>query len=565
MKPKGYLFVNKTSTSKSLSHSNKGERVQIHSHVQRERHYKRLVDGLALATQSPLLDRRSLPTRPKQQSPSEDDGVPCDTSSQANPNLDVLQHTQVSHDTDLPPRGSPDRQPWSTLPSTGTAQSSQMIPVFPTSAQNIFDPFDASCIKVDEHVHILLQYFLRIHHPNVWHLERVVRTDKTYAFRYDAMSVVQGCLHDEYNMYTLLASMASYMKYVDGMYFAGDGDYYIHLALQASRAYFKSRGPITERMIFNTFHLGCAEWYRHNSDAAYVHLQAAKKMTDSLGGLRMLDQPVAELLLTGDAYVSAERQVKPQWSYGDFEDGDNHPMNMYAIQQLQLLVSGCMATATGLLLPAHQEFVPSDLRGVILDLAVVLGLLQSNSTPVFTSFHSKNPSPELLHWMHIRTLAIRHRLLAMDLPDPRSHGIRTALILFVFMCFTVAGRKRSMKIVAPNLQTHMLTIRDDQWHGHEEIRMWIWIVGALASAEGSETRSFFVTGLSISAVIMVELDPDAIKAALISLSTRFFYLESAQEDGVTRLSKEIYETSLLTWPVDEKTEPESLLHESEEH
>ncbi|RVX74840.1 hypothetical protein B0A52_01117 [Exophiala mesophila] len=547
MNPSKYLFVNKTSTSNSLSHSNKGERVQIHSHVQRERHHKRLVEGLSRTTQSPPLDRRLLPTRSKYPPPNEHGGLPCNTSSQANLILNgVLSQTQTPPDGNLPLRLSPDREAWTTLPSTVSTQSTQEIPVFPTSAQHIIDPFDASCIRVDEHAHILLQYFLRIHHPNIWHLEKAVRTDKTYDFRYDAISVIQGCLHDKYNMYTLLASMASYMKYVDGMYFAGDGDYYVHLALQASRAHFERQRPVTERMVYNTFQLGCAEWYRNNPDAAYVHLLAAKMMTDALGGLRMLDPPVAELLLTGDAYVSAERQVKPQWSYAEFEDEDDHPMNIHVAQQLQLLLSGHVSSAAGLLLSSHRELVPTDLRWVILDLAVVLGLLQSNYTPSSTSFNTEKPPPDLLHWLHIRTLAIRHRLLSMDLPDPRSHGIRTTLVLFVFMCFTVAGRKRSMKIVAPNLQNHMLSICNDQWRGHEDIQTWIWIVGALASAEGSTTRRFFVTELSKSAIIMVDLNADAIKTALIDLSTLFFYLDSAQQDGMARLAREIYETSIQT-------------------
>ena len=46
------------------------------------------------------------------------------------------------------------------------------------------------------------------------------------------MIVVQGCLHDEYNMYTLLAYTSSYMYHIDGVSPSRDWNFYMHKALK---------------------------------------------------------------------------------------------------------------------------------------------------------------------------------------------------------------------------------------------------------------------------------------------------------------------------------------------
>jgi hypothetical protein len=130
----------------------------------------------------------------------------------------------------------------------------QSVPVFPSYAEDMFDPFNATCVKVDHAIHTLLQYFLKVLHPNSWHLERAVRDDHAYIFRTDAMTIIQGCLHDAYNMYTLIAYASSYMSGIDGLE-APRGDVYYHKAIKASRDYVNSGKPVTGRLIFNTFAL----------------------------------------------------------------------------------------------------------------------------------------------------------------------------------------------------------------------------------------------------------------------------------------------------------------------
>ncbi|EXJ85107.1 hypothetical protein A1O3_05782 [Capronia epimyces CBS 606.96] len=532
-----FLFINKHPQSDSLSHSNKQERISIHSHVQKGRRYKKADHRIGHDTRLPLLQ-----LQPARRPRGESGGDALVTSDQCPIERTSRDQMPDSSRQPLSPQAAGLRDAISSLGSSSNRSTPQSIPVFPASAEESFDPFDVTCIRVDGAVHSLLQYFLLVQHPGCWHIERASRPDHKYVFQFDAMSVIQGCLHDEYNMYALLASMASFMTYLDEIPPSRDGSYYIHKALKASQEYVHSHQPITGRMIFNVFHLGCAEWYRYNGHAAYVHLKAAKKLVDAMGGLKAMDGPLVDLLLSGDQYVAAELRQKPLWSPTDFESGDSHPMTAHGLCELQKLLSGKVKTAAGLLTSTQQEIVPTGLRWIILDLAVVLSVLRSSQSPDMAL--GKLPA-DGIHWVHIRTLAIRHRLLSMDLSDPRSGAIRTAIVLWIFRIFTISGRKRSIKIIAPFLREMLLTIVDHLWDGHEEVRLWILTVGALSASSGSDCHDWFVGELRRCLTSTLDNpDPDTIFDALILLSERFFYLALEEASTLRSLAKDIYHVRL---------------------
>ena len=346
---------------------------------------------------------------------------------------------------------------------------------------------------------------------------------------------MQGSLHDEYNLYALLAYMSNYMDNIEGVPPPGDSNLYIHKALRASQNYVKSGQPITGRMIFNIFSLGCAEWYRYNREAAYVHLSAAKSMIDSIGGLETLDGPLVELLLTGDAYVAGELKKKPLWSDADFDNGDNHPMTAYGLQELQKLLSGEVPIGSGLLTSSQRDIISPGLRWVILDLAVVLSVLKTSQLP--GSDDESRPSGGL-HWVHIRSIAIRHRLLHMELDDPRSDAVRIAIVLWMFMCFTVTGRKRSIKVIAPFLREALLDLPDEEWEGHDDVQLWILIVGAVSADVGTEEHTWFVARINAWVSANAKTS-DKLFAALVTLSDKFFYHEPAQKYDLRGLADDL--------------------------
>jgi hypothetical protein len=350
------------------------------------------------------------------------------------------------------------------------------------------------------------------------------------------MTVIQGCLHNEYNMYALLAYMSSYMTGIDKANPVGDWPFYMHKAIKASQDYVSNGNPITGRLIFNTFCLACAEWYRYNIENAYLHFKAAKSMVDSMGGLKSLDQPLANLLVIGDAYAAGELKLKPLWTDVDFNNGEDHPMTAYALQELQKLLSGTLPIASGLLTSAHQEIVPSALRWVILDLAVVLAVLRSKPSSIAGS---PSQSPDGRHWTYLRSIAIRHRLLHLEFEDPRSDALRIAVVLWMFLCFTVAGRKRSVKIIAPFLVQTLSEIPAGDWEGHEEIHVWILATGVLCATVGSDEHTWFLGELN-DAWDMTFHAPQDIFTTLVTQFERIFYHEPAQKFGMRALADDVY-------------------------
>ena len=569
-----FMFINKDARSDSLSHSHKHERIQIHSHVQKGRRYKKTDGGIIYASQLPPLQpgHRSTPRNDQDEESNEQDAPPRQTlkkvdgvlrrrASPALPSSAEQYHDR--HDLNIDPL----LWDYSQHPLR-PSESPKWVPVFPGTAEDNFDPFSATCVKIDDAVFSLLQYFLRRYHPNIWHLERVVRSDHMYAFRFNAMTILQGCMHDEYNMYALLAHMSSYMYAIDEVMPSGDWEFYMFKALQASQSYVTSGSPVTGRMIMNTFSLACAEWYRLHSENAIVHLKAAKSLIDSMGGLKALDAPLLELMLTGDAYVAGEQKTKPMWSDADFDNGDgeflqqmgclhnelssllcqylsvrslialrdsDHPMTAFALTHLQNLLSGTVLIASGLLTSAHQRIIPAVLRWVILDLAVVLSVLRSSH--VLEGIPSPK-SPEGIHWTHVRSMAIRHRLLHLELEDTRSDVIRTAIVLWMFLCFTVTGRKRSVKVIAPFLKESLLQIPDEEWEGHEEVHLWVLLIGVQCASLGTQEHSWFAARVNQTLDEGIR-GSEKIFNTFLGLSERFFYYESAQKFNLRALADDI--------------------------
>jgi hypothetical protein len=253
MKPTKFMFINKDARSNSLSHSHKNERIKIHSHVQKGRRYKKSDQGMVHSAQLPILQ----PSRRRDESVDSDEtnarlsvvlSQPL-VFAQWRPELGDVDCDEADYDPNIDPLL------WNESQSSELLSiSPQSVPVFPSYAEESFDPFNATCIKVDQAIHTLLQYFLKVLHPNTWHMERATRSDHAYTFRTNAMTIMQGCMHDAYNMYTLIAYASSYMSGIDGLD-APRSDVYYHKAIKASRDYVNSGKPVTGRLIFNTFAL----------------------------------------------------------------------------------------------------------------------------------------------------------------------------------------------------------------------------------------------------------------------------------------------------------------------
>jgi len=407
----------------------------------------------------------------------------------------------------------------------------------PQSADDIIDPFNTTCIVVDSTAHTLLQYFLRTVHPSVWHVLCADSNGTASIFKDKAMSILQGALSDPYDMYCLLASMNVHMRYLDNCESGKDNDFYIVKAVKASHDYMQRADRISEKMIFNVFQLGFAEWYRNNQHAALVHFRATTNMTYSIGGLKAIARPVADLLVLGDGYIAGELGTMPIFSHTEFarQDDPDSPMSVYVLETLQTMLSGSVATARGLLQNARKEIVPRNMELMIMDLAVVASVMRAadaDETP-------QHLADSALHWIYHRTLVIRHQLLEVKFEDPRAESIRIAIILWILQCFTRAGRIRSTKIIAPQLRKSLQDAAEGAWKGHSEVNLWILIVGATSARTGSGDHAWFVQRILRSMVLPSTVDEVAVKNELVQLCGKFFYRESMQSEMLEMLATKI--------------------------
>ncbi|KAK5045219.1 hypothetical protein LTR84_009552 [Exophiala bonariae] len=290
-------------------------------------------------------------------------------------------------------------------------------------------------------------------------------------------------------------------------------------------------------MIFNTYHLGCAEWVRDNVYAAYVHLRAAKFMVDSSGGLEALDQPFAELLVLGDGFVAAELQKKPLFSHQELQRVDEEPVEEYGLYYLRKLLTGSVPAGAGFLLSSQHSIVPPSLRSIVMDLAVGVSIMNS----YFQTRMDQVAPVAVVHWVFRRTLINRHCLLNLEFEELRSEALRLALIMWTLRT-TGAGRKRTSRSMAPYLREILVIISQAFWNGHEEIKAWILTIGAISAAPNSNENKWFIRELSSQFFYGIR-DSTIVLQGLLARAGRFLMLEATERETLEDLSHVIVAAS----------------------
>jgi hypothetical protein len=172
MKPTSFMFINKDAQSDSLSHSKKSERIQIHSHVQKGRRYKKSDDGIVQSVPLAVLQPGKPPKpRPDTENPPSRRTAQSKLLTKTSAGASRQRtHSPSTDDKDSPSRHDPNIDPllWTSHPvPVERSESPRSLPIFPASAEDNFDPFNVTCVKVDEAVYGLLQYFLTRAHPAV--------------------------------------------------------------------------------------------------------------------------------------------------------------------------------------------------------------------------------------------------------------------------------------------------------------------------------------------------------------------------------------------------------------
>ncbi|KIW82327.1 hypothetical protein Z517_05354 [Fonsecaea pedrosoi CBS 271.37] len=475
-----YLFVVKDPKSQSLSKSSDQERRLIHRHVQ--------IDSM---------HRRRLSLHPKIHKSEQLPFI------QVNPGLKA---------------------------GTSKRPDIQTIPRVPADESRIIDPFVSTVVNVDRKAHTLLQYFVHVSHPRTWHSE--VQNDRTYTFQKDVFPLVKGCLENEVHFYTLLASMASQMQYFELMHRDETTSQMATKAIVAIRRHLRSSPPIDQRLIFDIHQMAVTDFYRYELQSALIHLTAVKSLLSHIGGIERIDPSLREWIVIGDGYLAAELLHKPVFPASCFDPGD------LELVHGDIISDQTDSTAKWFQEPRHFEILPAQMYQVLLDLGAVVNAMQRQSGTQASNPNNPAGSKSTLHWLLLRTSALRHRLLELETDDGKVDAIRIVLIAWLFMVMTVTGRRRTCRVLASKLKRRLEAMRSEDWVGYGEVHLWVLLVGTMC-CDGN-TRGWFLTEIQ-KAEHPVHWDSGNTyrEDELAQLCSRFSYLDTYLQTLLQTLTSDL--------------------------
>ena len=567
MSNRNFLFVNKDQSSNSLTRSGTGEQTSINSHVQRGRRHIR----------SAHVSARRRPTAPsKEKSPPETDSSatvsspsnsstssgsaphrtsssgfgsfvlnkdvsPTSASSVTTVSSQIFHHygaepldkaavaqVQTAQQTsdDLISFASPaaqidGRESHSITPPISVEASPHDISQLAVSS---VDPFGRASIHLDFKTHQLLQYYTFVYHPAVWHAESNASSKGNYAFRTSATEVVRSALASEVDMYALLACMASRLEYIDRK--PGQNmDEYLGKALAATRKLLIERAKhepkSNEEILMIIFHLYAAEGYRNNAAAARIHMKGAKTIVQCIGGLAKLRDPqMRELLITGDGLLSAMTlqpcELPCEFDTGSYLEATPVELQFDAVYDLSDIAPALRQRSSG-------SIIPREMEALIDETAEISWVLQN----------AKDGSPEAsthaMRWLQIRNMAVRHRLLGLNLHDPRLDAFRAALVLWIVTTTTLLGQQRLGARIAPQVRVKLKMAELEQlnWRMDSDVEAWVYSLGAMCAISDSLDEAWFIEKLSKSLLERMaspgRVDAQVIFNHLKALQLRFLY------------------------------------------
>ncbi|ETI25690.1 hypothetical protein G647_02464 [Cladophialophora carrionii CBS 160.54] len=583
--PPLFLFVNKDAASVSLTRSNAAEQTSINSHVQRGRRHRRSATSASRAgnrgRKTPGREKATDTTDPVLPAPDPKlhraqhivDQAVLDVP-EAPVAADSIQPTKagnlhhgVGHHTELPARPSPrndaaevtaSRNPAPsvrarrTTPAAKTEKQSSRSPVTEKSiallnsphtptprdisqvTSSSLDPFGQSVVKLDSHVAKLCRYFCESFHPSVWHAESWASREHSYTYQTSAVEVIQRAMQSEVEMNAMLACMAARIENVDLV--PGQGtDRYMGNALVAVRKRFSSAPK--HQLLLIVFHLYAADAYRQNYQAAKIHMQAAKALFDSWGGLDYVPDPaLKELFIIGDGHMSAVLLEPCSLPC----ENDPGPYWMVTPPELQLAPQQDLSSIA----PSFQQlcregYLPEELVEAIQETAECAWVL------LYAPYGAPGASKYAARWLQWRHAAVRYRLLAMDYTGSSLDAIRVGLLMWILTSMVILGLKRLGGLIAPKLRKILLSMDEPrlQWQGLVQAKTWVLTIGAMCSMVGSEEERWFVDQLfeigfaeHIRCVRETHLELDT-SDVLSNFEANFFYYDAIQRPRLERLAR----------------------------
>ena len=538
-----FLFVNKDAKSKSFSHSTRAERSTINQHVQK---------GLRHSRQDPLGltsgERKRLHSFPfRRKSEVEDGSGTSGTDGRSSPIIGT--DTSAGSESDeaeairkkfaiaanevdalvVGPKSESARS-WMLDRNPGITRKRAVTNQLALAQPNAIDPFNVHAISLDPTVCELMQYFVEnFARPSKWQMggSSSALTLSKATIQERAIQHFRGSLQDEMTIYCLLSYAGSLRINQDGAHLEPLVRQYIHKAILATKARLEAQPHLDEGLVMNIFLMCSAEWLAFRGDEWYIHMRLVKQLVDQMGGLSTLNETNKENVLLGDGFFAADRLTLPVFPC-DFDPG---PPDAAAVKWM--LGNNIRSEGGQGFLESAAAFIPDHLRRIVVDLAQTSSILAAD----------QDAPPAILHWIHLRNLAIRHRMLTLMTVDRRTSALRLALLIWILMVVFRTVRRMLWHSLAPRLREILTSTGDEMWHGHAPMMVWIQTIGSMASQPGSEVEKWFSAKLGPRLHDVVRPEGDVFEY-LSDLSNGFFYLHRVQRPMMQRVVAQLSSTGV---------------------
>lgn len=526
---KQFFFVNNSESSIRLSKSLPHEKAAVQSYVQTGRKRHRKVKRSEFAT------RIAIPSTQSQQvcitDATRNDSQPA--SSSANKTDDAtLSLTQKKYGSN------------SALGEDGNLPDVPLI-LAPLTYQTLLskrDPFDAASVPINQSVAGLLHYYMYHYHPSLWPNELVLLRDGVYTFPDSVLNIMKTAIANKLTMYCLLSATICRLQFVDQLPFpiaAGIENYYIGEALQLMSSYIATtklqNASEIKQCVICMIYLSSAESYRGDSFAAKAHLVPAARILEPWGGLTYLEDGNLKGQLAMADLALACVHLEPSLFDCSYNPG---PANTLHLTAGELHISYASSTASSLV-DRHDSFVPQDLQVLIEE------LVESHSvkSQIVTSSMQPARAIEVTHWISLRNMAIRNRLLALRMTDPRIHALRVAMIMWSLL-FNISGRIKTVKTMAPMLQSILIGIPAPDWTKDTDIRLWLLLLGFYCAKEGSEESLWFVNECrSLTSACGISTTSSGYSSSIVgqleTFQLQFFYDVPVQNSQTRNLAEKL--------------------------
>lgn len=468
---KKFFFINKTENSDHLSRSLHHESVAIQRYVQTGRKRARIPQHLKVPTVVHV----------------------------SGSTLDLDQHESVltNHETENIESVHSEHEPH-TQPNGLQFVRDEFLHGTPTHGASLIlqrtlserDPFGVSCVPIDKSVAGLLHYYMYCYHPSQWPNEMALLRHGVYVFEDAVMQVMRAAISDKMTMHCLLGAAACRLQYVDKLpssLVAGAERRHIIIALQRLSSYVAVADlqdpEQLRRCLTCIMFLSSAEAYRGELGASKMHLDAAVRLLKPIGGISALrDQPLHGQYAMADLFLACV-DLRPCFFECSYDPGPASSL------QLDDTEWGAPHTSTEAcsLLDRSKSFIPIEMQAIIQD------LVESHTvrTRITTSTMPPSRAKQVTHWITLRNMAIRHRLLALETSDCRCHALRTAIIMWTLLTMNITGRAKTVKLMAPKLKDILSSTLETHWVGNEDIKLWIALIGLYCADDDSEASDWF--------------------------------------------------------------------------